>query len=175
MRQLFVVPKLWLWVCSIVFSGAFFAPLALASFVEEPPKADLVVVKKSQYRLSLLRNGKEIKSFWIALGANPVGHKVMRGDNRTPEGRYLLDYKKDDSQYYKAIHISYPNINDIKRAQASGVNPGNMLMIHGQPNAVQSSSVQRSNWTNGCIAVLNHDMDEIWRSIEPGTPIEIYP
>ncbi|MGL5728658.1 MAG: L,D-transpeptidase family protein, partial [Plesiomonas sp.] len=167
--------KSWLLVCSIMFSGAFFAPLTLASFVQEPPKADLVVVKKSQYRLSILRNGKEIKSFWIALGANPVGHKVMRGDNRTPEGRYLLDYKKDDSQYYKAIHISYPNSNDIERAQAIGVNPGNMLMIHGQPNAVQSSSVQRSNWTNGCIALLNHDMDEIWRLIEPGTPIEIYP
>ena len=138
-------------------------------------KADLVVVNKSQYRLSLMRNGKELRYFWIALGRNPIGTKVMRGDKRTPEGRYTLDYKNAYSKYYKSIHISYPNKEDKARAQRMGVNPGGMLMIHGQPNGVFSRGLQHSNWTNGCIALLNHDMDELWRLVDPGTPIDIYP
>ena len=162
-------------VLCLSVAGLLSAAPAAASLSQEPAKADLVVVKKSQYRLALMRDGKEIKSFWIALGANPVGPKLMKGDNRTPEGRYLLDYKKEDSQYYRAIHISYPNVEDMNRAQQMGVHPGSMLMIHGQPNAVLNSKVQRSNWTNGCIALLNHDMDELWRSVETGTPLEIYP
>ncbi|MGL5365040.1 MAG: L,D-transpeptidase family protein, partial [Plesiomonas shigelloides] len=99
-------------VLCLSVAGLLSAAPAAASLSQEPAKADLVVVKKSQYRLALMRDGKEIKSFWIALGANPVGPKLMKGDNRTPEGRYLLDYKKEDSQYYRAIHISYPNVED---------------------------------------------------------------
>lgn len=141
------------------------------------PKADLVVVKKSQYSLELFKDGKPIRHYWIALGMNPKGPKVRKGDLRTPEGRYLLDYKKDNSGYYKAIHISYPNLSDLQRAKMLGVDPGNMVMIHGQPNRADPDepAVQRSNWTNGCIALLNHEMDELWDMVEPGTPIEIRP
>ena len=141
------------------------------------PKADLVVVKKSQYSLELFKDGKPIRHYWIALGMNPKGPKVRKGDLRTPEGRYLLDYKKDNSGYYKAIHISYPNLTDLQRAKMLGVDPGNMVMIHGQPNRADPDepAVQRSNWTNGCIALLNHEMDELWDMVEPGTPIEIRP
>ncbi|WP_406664555.1 murein L,D-transpeptidase family protein [Gallaecimonas sp. GXIMD1310] len=137
--------------------------------------ADMVVVHKSTYSLSLVKNGKVLKRFWIALGSAPKGPKVMEGDNRTPEGRYLLDYKKDDSAFYKAIHINYPNARDRARAQHLGVDPGGMIMIHGQANDAGSPRVQPSNWTNGCIALLNRDMDQLWQAIQPGTPIVIYP
>ena len=99
----------------------------------------------------------------------------QEGDQRTPEGRYTLDYKKSNSGFYKAIHINYPNLDDIKRANELGVRPGGMIMIHGQLNRMGDRRVQPSNWTNGCIAVLNHEMDEIWNAIEPGTPIVIEP
>ncbi len=150
---------------------------ASASWSKADMKADLVVVKKSQYSLTLMKGGKPIKRYWIALGSNPKGPKIRRGDKRTPEGRYLLDYKKDESGFYKAIHISYPNLTDLQRAKALGVEPGNMVMIHGQPNYAteDQTAVQNSNWTNGCIALLNQDMAELWELVDPGTPIEIHP
>lgn len=137
--------------------------------------ADMVVVHKSRYSLSLMKDGKEVKSYWIALGPAPRGHKEREGDQRTPEGRYLLDYKKTNTGYYKAIHISYPSLDDMAAAKAKGVEPGGMILIHGQRNSWGDPAVQRSNWTNGCIALLNKDMDEVYNAIEPGTPIVIYP
>ncbi|WP_115717312.1 L,D-transpeptidase family protein [Gallaecimonas mangrovi] len=139
------------------------------------PVADMVVVHKSTYSLSLLKNGKVLKRFWIALGPAPYGPKLEEGDQRTPEGRYYLDYKKPDSAFYKAIHISYPSAADMARAKAKGIaNPGGRIMIHGQRNGF-NPRVQPSNWTNGCIALLNADMDQLWQSVRPGTPIVIYP
>ncbi|WOE67003.1 L,D-transpeptidase family protein [Aeromonas allosaccharophila] len=138
-------------------------------------KADLVVVKKSTYSLTLMKDGKELKRYWIALGPAPKGHKQQEGDQRTPEGRYTLDYKRTNSGYYKAIHINYPNLDDIKRANELGVRPGGMIMIHGQRNSIGNRRVQPSNWTNGCIAMLNHELDEVWDAIDPGTPIVIEP
>ena len=137
--------------------------------------ADMVVVKKSSYSLTLMKNGKEVKRYWIALGPAPKGHKLREGDQRTPEGRYILDYKKTNSNYHKAIHISYPNLDDLKAANAQGVRAGGMIMIHGQRNDMGGSVLQPSNWTNGCIAMLNKDLDEVWSAIEPGTPIVIQP
>lgn len=135
----------------------------------------LVVVNKSRYTLTVYKGNLALRQFWVALGENPRGPKVMAGDKRTPEGRYRLDYKKENSNFYRAIHISYPNEQDLMRSQALGVEPGSMVMIHGQPNTVANKAVQRSNWTNGCIALLDHDMDELWNLVEPGTPIEIRP
>ncbi|WKE65105.1 L,D-transpeptidase family protein [Gallaecimonas kandeliae] len=143
--------------------------LALAS-----PAADLVVVHKSSYSLALMKDGKVLKRFWIALGAAPHGDKLREGDQRTPEGRYLLDYKLADSAFHRAIHISYPNAEDLAQARARGLNPGGRIMIHGQRNGFDPR-MQPSNWTNGCIALLNHDMDELWNAVAPGTPIVIYP
>lgn len=138
---------------------------------------DLVVVKKSQYSLTLYAHGIPVKRYWVALGPNPRGPKVREGDMRTPEGRYLLDYKKDDSSYYKAFHISYPNLADMERAKKLGVNPGGSILLHGQRKGsiMSDETVQQSNWTNGCIALVNKDMDELSELVQPGTPIEIRP
>lgn len=140
-------------------------------------KADVVIVEKSKSRLLLLREGEIIKEYHVAFGANPIGHKQKEGDERTPEGKYVLDYKKSDSSFYKAIHVSYPNEEDIKRASLTGVSPGGQIMIHGQKNRFGwlSSITQLFNWTNGCIAIKNSEMDEIWNFIDIGTPIEIRP
>ncbi|WP_455221109.1 L,D-transpeptidase family protein [Kaarinaea lacus] len=140
-------------------------------------KADLVIVEKSKTRLYLMKDNKILKSFRVALGAKPKGHKLQEGDERTPEGRYMLDYKKADSGFYKAIHISYPNKDDIKRAKKLGVDPGGQIMIHGQKNSVSRVSFTRQsrNWTDGCIAVTNSAMDIIWEAVDAGTPIVIKP
>jgi murein L,D-transpeptidase YafK len=139
--------------------------------------ADMVVVEKSESRLYLKKDGTNLKSFHVVFGANPKGHKQQEGDERTPEGKYFLDYKKEDSSFYKAIHISYPNESDIERAASLGVKPGGQIMIHGQKNRFGWLSwiTQRFNWTDGCIAVSNKAMDEIWEAVPVGTPIEIKP
>lgn len=140
-------------------------------------KADFVLVVKSEARLYLKKNGRTLKKYRVAFGADPRGHKQKQGDERTPEGRYLLDYKKADSAFYKAIHISYPNARDRRRARAAGVDPGGQIMIHGQKNGLGWLSFisQHFNWTDGCIAVSNQTMDEIWEAVDAGTPIEIRP
>ncbi|MGN1394453.1 MAG: murein L,D-transpeptidase family protein [Succinivibrionaceae bacterium] len=139
-----------------------------------------VVVKKSLYRLFLYQNNILIKTYIIALGKNPVGHKQYEGDQKTPEGKYILDYIKLNSNYYKSFHISYPNANDIKHAESMGRSPGGMIMVHGQPKYTGKKEdfvpgIQASNWTNGCIALLNEDMDEFIQLVKPGTIIEIEP
>ena len=140
-------------------------------------KADMVLVVKSESKLYLLKKQKVLSEYKVAFGANPEGHKQQEGDERTPEGKYILDYKKDDSAFYKAIHISYPNEADKKRAKKAGVNPGGFIMIHGQRNRLGWLSwiTQNFNWTDGCIAVSNSAMDEIWKAVSAGTPIEIRP
>ncbi len=138
-------------------------------------KADKVIVDKKQSKLFLIKNEEIIKEYHVVFGGNSKGHKKQEGDERTPEGNYILDYKKADSSFYKAIHISYPNEEDKINAKQSGVNPGGLIMIHGQKNyfGFLSYITQMFNWTNGCIAVNNSDMDEIWDAIEKNTPIEI--
>ncbi len=139
--------------------------------------ADRVLVKKSAHKLYLIKDGISYQEFHIALGPKPRGRKLEVGDERTPEGSYVLDFKNPDSDYYKSIRISYPNDYDQRRAAENGVDPGGMIMIHGLPNesTLPSSLVQRFNWTDGCIAVTNVEMDQIWLAIEPGTPIDIVP
>jgi murein L,D-transpeptidase YafK len=141
------------------------------------PKAQKVLVVKSERRLYLLHAGKTFGDYHIALGSNPEGPKREQGDRRTPEGNYTLDFKKPDSDYYRAIHINYPNDADKIRAREAGVSPGGAIMIHGQPNGWGWFSIirQRFDWTAGCIALSNGDMDEVWKAVDPGTPIEIRP
>ncbi|QSX31400.1 L,D-transpeptidase family protein [Shewanella cyperi] len=154
-----------------------FATQVAASSRLPGQKADLVVVNKSEYTLKLFAKGKLLKQFHIAMGDNPTGHKLKEGDQRTPQGRYRLDYKKVNSAFYRAIHISYPNEEDLLRAKALGLKPGGQIMIHGQnPNSELSpEEAQLYNWTNGCIALTNPEMDELWQVIDEGTPIEIWP
>ncbi|MFW5930290.1 MAG: L,D-transpeptidase family protein [Desulfosalsimonas sp.] len=151
--------------------------LVLPCIVLAGQKADFVLVKKNESKLYLMKNGKVFKEFKAAFGPNPKGHKFRRGDGRTPEGEYTLDYKKDDSDFYKAIHVSYPNEKDRKRAKYLEVNPGGQIMIHGLPNGRGYMSVasQSINWTDGCIGVTNSAMDEIWEAVDPDTPIKITP
>lgn len=150
--------------------------LALSS-VNAEEIADKVVVEKANRLLKLIKDDKVIASYPIALGGNPVGHKEQEGDEKTPEGIYLLDFKKTNSGYYKAIHISYPNDRDIKNAKKKGVSPGGAIMIHGQKNgyAAFSAITQHYDWTLGCIALTNADMDALWNNIKIPTPIEIKP
>ena len=150
---------------------------SLFLFANTISKADLVIVKKSLEKLYLMKDGKILKAYKVSFGTNPKGHKEQEGDKKTPEGNYTLDYKKSNSSFYKAIHISYPNKKDILSAKKKGVNAGGFIMIHGQKNYLGwlSFITQKFNWTNGCIAVTNEEMDEIWNSIDINTPISIYP
>jgi murein L,D-transpeptidase YafK len=140
-------------------------------------KADLVLVVKSELKLYLMKDGNEIRKYHCSFGANQKGHKQQQGDERTPEGEYILDYKKKDSAFYKAIHISYPNEVDKERARKNGVNPGGAIMIHGQKNDLEwlYFITKYFNWTDGCIAVSNSAMDEIWEAVDVGTRIVIKP
>ncbi|MGP5493397.1 MULTISPECIES: L,D-transpeptidase family protein [Psychrobacter] len=136
---------------------------------------DKVYVDKSERVLKLMSQGAVIKTYAIALGDNPVGHKQQEGDERTPTGDYTLDYKNEHSIAYRSIHISYPNATDSARARNKGVNPGSDIMIHGQMNGFGHLAWlnQQRDWTNGCIAVTNDEMDEIMALVAIDTPIEI--
>ena len=148
--------------------------------VEKPiGKADAIRVDKSERRLELLRKGKVIARYQIALGRSPVGAKEKQGDMRTPEGRYTIDWRNPKSGYHLSLHISYPDKADRARAAKLGIDdPGGDIMIHGQPNGYSQPAsllLQTVDWTFGCIAVTNADMDAIWKAVPDGTPIEILP
>jgi murein L,D-transpeptidase YafK len=138
---------------------------------------DKVLVIKSQHRLMLLKDGEVLKSYEIALGKEPVGPKSQRGDRKTPEGCYVLDRRNPFSRFHRAIHISYPNRGDVENARSLGVSPGGDVMIHGLPRGTERMGELHTmiDWTNGCIAVTNEQMDEIWQLVADGTPIEIRP
>jgi murein L,D-transpeptidase YafK len=140
-------------------------------------KADMVRVVKSKKRLYLIKDEQVFASFRVKFGADPKGHKVQQGDEKTPEGPYYVTYKNANSAYYKSIHISYPNAEDKENARRLGVDPGGDIMIHGQPNGYEWATffIQLVNWTDGCVALTNRDMDKVWDAIDPGTPIEILP
>ncbi|UHD15534.1 L,D-transpeptidase family protein [Thiocapsa bogorovii] len=142
--------------------------------------ADKVVVKKSQRKLELHSNGRVIREYRIALGGAPDGHKFREGDERTPIGDYFLNWRNPNSNFYKSIHISYPNERDKLVSRSLGYSsPGGMIMIHGLPNYVRSEALRQQyanrDWTQGCIAVQNHEIDEIWSMVRDGTPIKILP
>jgi murein L,D-transpeptidase YafK len=141
------------------------------------PMADRVLVNKSERTLQLLRNGEVLRTYKVALGLRPEGHKEFEGDFRTPEGVYHLSRRNPNSEYFLSIQIDYPNERDIARARRQGVRPGGAIMIHGQPNMPRKPRDYYSNvdWTEGCIAVSNSDMVEIWLMTPPDTPIEIKP
>jgi murein L,D-transpeptidase YafK len=139
--------------------------------------ADRVLVEKSARRLTLLWNGSVLKSYRIALGRTPVGPKEYEGDQRTPEGVYSIDFHKPDSDYHLALHISYPEQRDIDRAGAQGLSAGSDIMIHGLPNGRGwiGRFHQRRDWTAGCVAVADFEIEEIYRAVADGTPVEIRP
>ncbi len=138
-------------------------------------QVDLVKVDKSKRRMYLLQGNEIIREYRIALGKSPKGHKQQEGDQRTPEGHYLLDFIIEDSSFYRSIHISYPNTRDQQLAQLRGVNPGGDIKIHGLKNGDEREPgfVQSFDWTNGCIAITNQEMDEFLSLVQPGVPIHI--
>ncbi len=140
-------------------------------------RADKILVYKSQHRLILLQQGKPLKIYHIALGPNQVGHKEREGDGRTPEGLYRIDFHKRNSTFHRALHISYPNARDIQRAGGRGVDPGGAIMIHGLGKRLGwfDNLHYLVDWTAGCIAVTNSEIEELWRAVPDGTPVEIRP
>ncbi len=136
---------------------------------------DLVKVDKSAQKMFLISGGKVVREYQVAFGANPKGHKQQEGDQKTPEGVYTLDYKKEDSSFYRAMHISYPNQVDTNRATEKGFSAGGFIMVHGQRNWLGWASfiTQQFNWTNGCIALTNAEIDEFLKLVNVGTKIRI--
>ena len=164
---------------TVVISASVIAYLKSSSSHHKPiPSSiviDKIVVDKSNRTLQLISQGTVIRSYHIALGGNPVGHKQQEGDQRTPTGIYTLDYKNERSIAHRSIHISYPNAADKARAKSLGVSPGGNIMIHGQMNGFGALGWlnQQRDWTDGCIAVTNAEMDEIMAAVQIGTMIEI--
>ena len=140
-------------------------------------KADRVVVVKNARTLALLSQGKILKTYKIALGGEPVGPKTRQGDHKTPEGIYTLDRRNAHSQFYRSIHISYPDAQDRAQAKKAGVSPGGDIYVHGLPNRYGwlGSRHCLKDWTDGCIAVTDEEMDEIWRVVSDGILIDIKP
>jgi murein L,D-transpeptidase YafK len=139
--------------------------------------ADSIVVEKSAHRLSLFQQGKRVRTYLVALGQQPIGDKVRRGDRRTPEGSFLIEARNPQSRYHRSLRISYPDAAHRARAQALGVSPGGDIMIHGLParQAWVGAAHRDFDWTEGCIAVTNQEIEEIWSAVPVGTPIHIKP
>ncbi len=151
--------------------------IASVSMGSDFPAAEKVIVEKEKRKLHLLKDDEIFRTFEIALGIAPVGDKESEGDFKTPEGVYALDTRNPNSDYFLSIHISYPNHKDVREARAKGVAPGGQIMIHGQPNEPTYSAAyyRKQDWTNGCIAVSNSDMIDIWLMTPNDIPIEIRP
>lgn len=145
----------------------------------KPGTPTLIVVDKSDRLLHVFVNSTEVATFSVGLGTQPIGPKRQEGDKRTPEGEYVLDYRKADSAYFKAIHISYPSATDRANATRLGVRPGGAIMIHGQPNDPLVREAVRlypfPDWTDGCIALSNADMQTLWDMVKVPTAIRIIP
>ena len=149
---------------------------AMASLGMELPIADRVLVKKSERRLYLMRGNDALRAYRVSLGLNPGGAKERAGDFRTPEGNYRLTRRNTRSDFFLSIQVSYPNEQDMKRARANGWDPGGSIMIHGLPNRLKRDpGYYTRDWTDGCIAVSNSDMVEIWLLTNNNTPIDILP
>lgn len=138
---------------------------------------DKILVMKSARRLELISDGKVIRSYRISLGKQPKGPKLQEGDKRTPEGLYWVDWRKRSDKFNLAMHINYPNISDAAKARREGVNPGSMIMIHGTPDSEENPEelFHTLDWTDGCIAMKNYEMREVWSMVKDGTMVEIRP
>ena len=164
----------WLFaVLCLLFAGATHATTAPAL---DGALIDKVLVVKSERRLHLMSRGEALKSYRVSLGKQP-GAKQREGDQRTPEGFYWIDWRKTSDKFNLAMHISYPNAKDLARAHAEGVSPGSMIMLHGTPLDEEYPEwfFHTLDWTEGCIALKNEDMREVWRLVKDGTLIEIRP
>ncbi|MFZ1086322.1 MAG: L,D-transpeptidase family protein [Terracidiphilus sp.] len=142
-----------------------------------PGKADSILILKKEHLLELFAGGKVIRTYKVALGTGGLAPKERQGDGRTPEGHYIIDAKNAASHYHKALHVSYPNVEDRKQAAKLGISPGGDIMIHGLPNGQSwvGAAHRLYDWTLGCIAVTDEEIDEIFALVAVGTPVEIRP
>jgi murein L,D-transpeptidase YafK len=153
------------------------AALLAAQPAPSPAKADSILILKKDHLLELISGGKVVRTYHVALGQGGLAPKQKEDDARTPEGHYVIDTRNAASHYHKALHISYPNAEDRSRAAKMGVSPGGAIMIHGLPNGKGyiGSAHRLYDWTLGCIAVTDAEIDEIWGMAPIGTPVEIHP
>lgn len=135
------------------------------------PQVTGLVLYKSRRRLYVMHGAQAIKAYDFELGGDPVGHKIMEGDGKTPEGTYFIARHNPNSRYHLSLQVSYPDAEDVARAAALGVSPGGDIMIHGTPREVRRAD----DWTAGCIAVADREMEDIYAMVADGTPITIYP
>lgn len=148
--------------------------IAAPAAAQERAPVDLVRVDKSDRTLTLYAGGKPVRTYTgIQLGDEPAGAKHFQGDERTPEGRYVLDYDNPNSRYHLSLHVSYPNAADVAYARRRGRVPGGDIFIHGQPNG--SGARVDGDWTDGCIALSDAEIEEVWSLVGDGTEIEIVP
>lgn len=152
-------------------------PVAAEDKLPPDARADRVMVMKKERTLALMSGDKVLQTYRIALGGDPIGPKQQEGDHKTPEGTYILDRHNPISKFYRSLHISYPNDDDRARARARAVSPGGDIMVHGLPNGFGwlGEAHRVRDWTDGCIAVTNAEIDEISGAVADGTPIEIKP
>ncbi|WP_353111105.1 L,D-transpeptidase family protein [Salinisphaera dokdonensis] len=162
---------LWL-LTTLALAAPAIAQESVGDTASQAP-VDLVVVMKANRVLYLYSDGEMVDQFPIALGKDPIGTKRRRGDNKTPEGLYRLDWRNPNSDFYRSLHVSYPDAQDRAASARLGVDPGDFIMIHGQPS--YDDREREGDWTNGCIAVSNAAIDEIWNRVSDGTRIHIYP
>jgi len=162
-------------LCLGLGSAAALAGPARAASWAEGENALHILVRKSQRKLTLVRAGVTLHTFPIALGNNPKGTKRRAGDGRTPEGRYAIDAFNEWSRYHRALHISYPNAEDLAQARAAGVEPGSNIEIHGMPAGYESVDPPffPTDWTDGCIGVSNRAIEVIWKTVSLDTPVVI--
>ena len=159
-----------------IFCLAFLSLAAPLSAKDGAGLADFVLVDKSERTLRLYRDGVVIHEIrGLQFGDAPMGHKRFEGDERTPEGRYTIDFGNPQSRYHLSLHVSYPNTDDRARAKAAGRSPGGAIFLHGQPNRLPESRRMARDWTDGCIAMTNAEMRALWKMIPDGTAIEIRP
>jgi murein L,D-transpeptidase YafK len=151
--------------------------ILFSASISAAPVADEIKVFKAAHKLQVLDGRRLLYEFPVSLGRNSQGHKLQEGDGRTPEGVYWLDYKNSASTFYKSIHISYPNTQDIAAAKQRGVDPGGQVMIHGQRNGLGWLwFISRFfDWTQGCVALSDGDMETLWNTVSAGTRVEILP
>lgn len=142
-------------------------------------KVDNILVEKAARKMYLRKGDEVIKEYHIALGSNPVGHKEKEGDGKTPEGKYTISGRNEKSSYHLSLRVSYPNARDKAAAAAKNVAPGGDIMIHGYPNSAPAFAFnfihQNYDWTAGCIAVTDEEIEEIWKLVPDNTPIELKP
>ena len=161
-------------VALVVLTACAAKPTSKFKTYNGPPVTQ-IVVEKGDRQMFLLSGRKVLKAYDIGLGFQPIGHKMYEGDGRTPEGIYYIDRQNPNSQYHLSLGISYPDTEDAARAMMLGQQPGGDIMIHGQPNQIPDGYKVKGDWTAGCIAVSDKEIEDIFSMVRPGTPVLIYP